>query len=183
MKGIVFTEFLDMVEEKFSPDILDRIIMDAAPPNDGAYTAVGTYDHREMVALVASLSAATQIPVPELLRSFGQHLFTRFVHGYPEFFLIPVDAFEFLLGIEHRIHSEVRKLYADAELPSIHCHVPDREHLVLEYRSARALGDLAEGLIRGCIDHFGESIGVQRQDLPGAAATHVRFMLTRNPRQ
>ena len=183
MKGIVFTEFLDMVEEKFSLDVLDRIITDAAPPNDGAYTAVGTYDHREMAALVTSLSAATQIPVAELLRSFGQHLFTRFVQGYPEFFLVPVDAFEFLLGIEHRIHSEVRKLYADAELPSIHCHAPDREHLVLEYRSARALGDLAEGLIRGCIDHFGEPIGVQRQDLPGAAATHVRFMLTRNPRQ
>ena len=26
MKGIVFTEFLDMVEEKFSDDIVDTII-------------------------------------------------------------------------------------------------------------------------------------------------------------
>jgi hypothetical protein len=183
MKGIVFTEFLDMVEEKFSLDVLDRIITEAALPNDGAYTAVGTYDHCEMVTLVSRLSAAVQVPVPELLRSFGQHLFGRFAQGYPEFFLVPVDAFEFLLGIENRIHTEVRKLYADAELPSLNCHTPDREHLVLEYRSTRPLGDLAEGLIRGCIAHFGEPIDVARQDLPGAAGTHVRFSLTRRARQ
>ena len=29
MKGIVFTEFLEMVEEKFSPDLVDRIVEEA----------------------------------------------------------------------------------------------------------------------------------------------------------
>ena len=183
MKGIVFTEFLEMVEEKFSPETLDRIIKEAALPNDGAYTAVGTYDHREMVRLVSSLSAATQVPVPDLLRVFGQHLFTRFAQGYPEFFRDPTGAFQFLLGIESRIHTEVRKLYPDAELPRFDCHTPDREHLVMEYQSARAFGDLAEGLILGCIAHFGEPIDLHRQNLPGEPGTHVRFTLARRSGQ
>jgi hypothetical protein len=179
MKGVVFTEFLEMVETKFSLDVVDHIITEAALPNDGAYTAVGTYDHREMVRLVSSLSAAVRVPVPELLRTFGEYLFQRFTVNYPEFFHIRANALEFLHGIEERIHSEVRKLYPDAELPAIRCEAPDRDHLVVEYRSARAFGDLAEGLIRGCIAHFGEPIEMRREDLPGTPGAHVRFTLER----
>ncbi len=45
MKGVVFTEFIEMVEDQFSADMVDDIIDDAQPPSGGAYTAVGTYDH------------------------------------------------------------------------------------------------------------------------------------------
>jgi hypothetical protein len=38
--------------------------------------------------------------------------------------------------------------------------------------------DLAAGLIEGCIEHFGETIDVQREDLSGGLGTHVRFSLT-----
>ena len=39
MKGIVFTEFLDMVEARFTPEVADRMITAAALPSDGAYTS------------------------------------------------------------------------------------------------------------------------------------------------
>jgi len=45
MKGMVFTEFMDMVEEVLSADILEDIIEKSELPNDGAYTALGTYSH------------------------------------------------------------------------------------------------------------------------------------------
>ena len=35
MKGIVFTEFLEMVEDKFSPELADRIIEGAELPSGG----------------------------------------------------------------------------------------------------------------------------------------------------
>ena len=36
------------------------------------------------------------------------------------------------------------------------------------YRSQHPFADLAEGLIRGCVEHFGEPIKVRREDLdPG----------------
>ena len=49
MKGMIFTEFLDMVEERFGLAVADRIIEAGGSSTGGAYTAVGTYDHREMV--------------------------------------------------------------------------------------------------------------------------------------
>lgn len=75
-----------MVAARFSADMVDDIIEDAALPSGGAYTAVGTYDHAELVAMVAALSKRSGVPVPELVRAFGRHMFGRFHAGYPAFF-------------------------------------------------------------------------------------------------
>ena len=49
MKGVVFTEFIEMVENEFSPDLADTIITEAGLPSGGIYTSVGTYRHEEML--------------------------------------------------------------------------------------------------------------------------------------
>lgn len=177
MKGIVFREFTDMVQQKFSPEILDRIIETSHLASGGAYTTVGTYDHREIVELVGHLSDETGIAVPDLLRAFGRHLFGRFVELFPRFFITATSVFEFLSRIDGIIHVEVKKLYPDAELPQFETSLPDPNRLVMVYRSARKFGDLAEGLILGCIGHFGENISVTREDLPCANGSHIRFTL------
>ena len=96
MKGVVFTEFLEMVEDKFSADMVDDIIDDADPESGGIYTAVGTYPHEEIVSLVVSLSKHTDIAVPDLVKIFGEHLFGRFAILYPDFFKENIDVFDFL---------------------------------------------------------------------------------------
>lgn len=74
MKGMVFTEFLNRVEEKFSPAMADQIVCAAPGRTGGAYTAVVKYDPTERVNLVLALSHATPVPVPELTRNFGRLL-------------------------------------------------------------------------------------------------------------
>jgi len=179
MKGVVFTEFADMVEQRFSPEMLDSIIEDAHLPSGGAYTAVGTYPHEEMVALVSALSSRSGTAVPELLRAFGEYLFGRFVKGYPAFFEGRTDAFSFLAGIEDVIHAEVRKLYPDAELPRFEVEHHDDHRLVIIYSSGRHFEDLAEGLIAGCISHFGRSATLRRETLGEGPQRRERFLLER----
>jgi hypothetical protein len=178
MKGIVFTEFLEMVEDHFGDAAVERIIEEATLPSGAAYTSVGTYDHRELVQLVKRLSVATGIGVSELVCVFGRHLFSRFVDSYPHFFEGVDSAFDFLESIEKHIHVEVRKLYPDAELPTFACHTRGPGHLEILYRSTRPFGDLAEGLIMGCIEYFGEPIEVRRENLPQDTGMAVRFVLT-----
>lgn len=177
MKGVVFTEFLDMVEQRFSADMVDDIIDDAQLPHGGAYTAVGTYPHGEMVAMVVALSQRSGVAVPDLIRTFGQHLFGRFALAYPRFFKGVHDAFGFLSGIEDIIHAEVLKLYPDAQLPRFIVEHHDAQRLVLLYQSPRHFEDLAEGLMHGCVAHFGEPIRIERE-VP-ASGTAQRFTLTR----
>lgn len=178
MKGMVFTELLEMVENTWSLDMVDAIIARSRVPSGGAYTAVGTYPHQEIVALVAALSQETGMPVADLVRAFGKHLFGRFVVAYPRFFEGMEGSFEFLSGIEDVIHAEVRKLYPDAELPTFEVEA-GHQSLTLTYFSEHPFADLAQGLIEGCVAHFGENVQVTRlpaPDLPGAQA---RFVLVK----
>ena len=179
MKGVVFAEFLEMVEDRFSPEIADRIIEASDLPSGGAYTSIGTYDHTEMVQLVTQLSVATGTTVPVLVHTFGKYLFGRFVVLYPQLFEGVGSAYSLLETIESTIHVEVLKLYPDAELPRFECNTSEPGRLTLIYRSTRGFADLAAGLIEGCIEHFGETIDVQREDLSGRQGTHVRFSLTK----
>jgi hypothetical protein len=178
MKGIVFTEFLEMVEQKYGLETVDAIIESAQLPNDGAYTAVGTYDHRELLRLVGSLSQATRTALPKLVHAFGRHLFTSFSRAYPYVFDGLHSTTEFLSNVEDLIHVEVRKLYPDAELPSIAFSALGDNRWELIYRSTRPFADLCQGLIEACAEHYQEPLQMSRDDRPEAAGTEARFVLT-----
>ena len=179
MKGIVFTEFLELVSRKYGVEMMDFIIESSDLPSGGAYTAVGTYDYREMLTLVGNLATATRVPVAELLNTYGRHLFARFSVRYPRFFDGVANCFEFFDRIEAHIHVEVRKLYPDAELPSIDVDWRTEDKIELFYSSTRPFAAFAEGLMRGAIAHFGEAIAVRELDA-AEDGTFIRFELTRS---
>lgn len=179
MKGIVFTEFLEMIETKFGDEMADKIIVDAVLPSGGAYTAIGTYDHRELIALVDQLSKHSQRPVPELVETFGYHLFGQFFAAYPEFFTGIDSALDFLANVDKYIHDEVLKLYPDAELPSFEYDRSMPDTLVMIYRSSRPFANLALGLVQGCIDHFAEKIALTIEDIASGTDTAMKFTLVK----
>jgi hypothetical protein len=166
MKGVVFVEFIEMIDTSFSIEMSDRLIEMSDLPSGGIYTSVGTYDPKEMVTLVGNLSSLTQTPVSDLLKSFGRYLFKRFVENFPDFFKGITSSIDFLSQVDSYVHLEVRKLYQDAELPTFECTTPEPDLLHMKYESKRNLPDLAEGLILGCIEHFGESLKIARKSLP-----------------
>ena len=167
MKGVVFTEFLEMVESRFSEAIADQLIEDTAPPSGGAYTAVGTYPHQELVAMVVRLAQVSGTPVPALLQAFGTYLLGSFVRLYPDSFKGFTSSLDMLENIEVTVHSQVLKLYPEAELPHFEVVRRSPRELQMIYRSVRHLGDLAVGLIEGCAAHFGETLEIRREDLGG----------------
>lgn len=180
MKGVVFTEFMDMVEEVFSDEILDEIIDEADLPNDGAYTTVGTYDHEEIVRLVVALSEKTDTPVPVLLEAFGQHLLGQFVKGYPQFFDEAKDVFDFLSNIDGYIHVEVLKLYPDAELPKFYHEQHSDKHLSMYYLSSRHFEDLAVGLIKGTLAHYQVEGSVTKSESQWQGRAAIKFDIKLN---
>lgn len=164
MKGVVFTEFLEMVETAHGIVAVDRIIERADLPTGGVYTSVGTYAHTELLALVTHLAAEVNVPVPDLVRAYGEYLFGVFKRDHPTFFEGVTSAFDFLSQVDGYIHVEVRKLYPDAELPTFTSTFPEPGTMELTYQSPRPLVDFARGLIDGCINDFGEEIDISRED-------------------
>ena len=176
MKGIVFTEFLEMVESKFGYEMVDEMLTQNDLPSGGVYTAIGTYDHGEIVALIGYLHQKSQIPVPTLMHTFGQHLFQTFAKAYQQFFTGVADAFAFLESIENHIHVEVKKLYPDAELPRFETKRLNENTLQMIYRSDRRMADVAEGLITSAMKYFREEAILARENLDESGAV-VKFLI------
>lgn len=178
MKGIVFTEFLEMVEEKYGYEIVDKIIDESQLPSGGAYTSIGTYSHAEMVHLITGLSRHTSEDVPSLLKAFALYFFDTLEKTYPHFLEAADNAFDFLESIDKYIHVEVRKLYPDAELPHFETRQLADNKLEMIYASERSMADFAEGLMERAIGYYGESASIVRQNLT-ADGKKVQFIVTK----
>ncbi len=180
MKGIVFTEFLEMVEGEFGFEVVDKITSLTQLHDQGAYTAVGNYPHGDMLAMIGKLSETVGLEPRDLTYTFGRYLFRTFAREYTSFFKDITTSKEFLSGIETVIHSEVRKLYPEAQLPQFECEVDSNGSLIMDYTSPRPFADLAEGLIKECIAYFKEEITVHREAGPTQDASSARFTLVKN---
>jgi hypothetical protein len=179
MKGIVFTEFVEMVEEKFGYEVMDSIFESLNLPSGGVYTSVGTYAHSEMVQLVTSLSQHTQIPISELLKAYGKHLLLVFTNSYPHFFVQSPNAFSLFEQIDKYIHVEVRKLYPDAELPKFEVNYISDNSLEMIYESDRKMADLAEGLIEATIEYYQET-STTKKIILNEDGSKVKFIITKH---
>lgn len=174
MKGIVFTEFFEMVEKTFSYEMSDKIIRPKELPSGGVYTSVGTYQAIEMKNLVKNLAEETKIPEKELYYAFGQYLFGTFLKKAPAFFDITSESFNFLKNIETFIHIEVRKLYPDAELPKFEYEEPNENELIITYISERNIPDLARGLMNKTFEFFNEKVDLRQEDLEDCTKFYLK---------
>ncbi|MCL6274709.1 heme NO-binding domain-containing protein [Muricauda sp. 2012CJ35-5] len=179
MKGIVFTEFLEMVESNYGLETVDSLIENCDLPSGGAYTSVGTYDFNEMVSLITELGKQTGLTQDQLLHSFGLFLFNGLVATHPEVVSSYKNPIGLLHSIEDHIHVHVRKLYPDAELPQFKVLSKSDTTLEMIYTSSRGLYSLAHGLIEKTFEHFGKKVNVEYK-LLNENGTEVKFRLTQN---
>jgi len=163
MRGMIFTELMELIEEKFGYDKLDDVIDAAGLDNDGAYTSTGSYPFEELVKIVVSLSEQTNIAVPDLLEAYGEYLFPKLIAAFPKFGEAN-DILEFVESVEDYIHVQVRKLYPDAELPTFEVISFNSDELKFNYVSSKNIPQLAKGLIKGAATHFQQAVDVSFED-------------------
>lgn len=179
MKGIIFTEFLELVESEFGLAVVDSIIEDSNLPSSGVYTSVGTYDFNEMVSLVTNLSAQVKTPVSDLLYVFGKFLFGKLLKAHPEVVASYLSPISLLNSIEDHIHVHVKKIYPDAELPTFKILEKTDESISLIYSSSRGLYRLAEGLVEMSFIHFNKTADIT-YELMKEDGTEVKFDITQH---
>lgn len=177
MKGIVFTEFLDLVEEKFGLEMVDTIISQSNLPSDGIYTSVGTYDFSEMLALLTNLSKETKLSTDDLLLVYGEHFFSVIETGYKGLLDTFSSPIEMLSSIENHIHVEVLKIYPDAELPTFSIENQSDNHLTMIYKSSRSMHYFGLGLMNKTFAHFKKDAKIEVEKIK-EDGTEVRFLIT-----
>tara|TARA_R110002049_G_scaffold183679_8_gene351693 strand:- start:28982 stop:29521 length:540 start_codon:yes stop_codon:yes gene_type:complete len=179
MKGIVFTEFLDLVEEKFGLEMVDKIISQSTLESEGVYTSIGTYSFSEMLQLLQHLSNNTDISIDNLLLVYAEHFFSVIERSYPGLLATYNDPIEMISSIEDHIHIEVRKIYPDAELPTFIVEEKTENSLVLNYKSSRAMHHFGLGLMNKTFEHFNSTASIVLEKLK-EDGTEVKFIITKN---
>jgi hypothetical protein len=140
-----------------------------------AQAIVGRHPGADLRALATALAAPARLEPAELLQRFGRNLFPRFAAVYPAF-VAADSAFELMRELGPRIHAGLQELYPEAAFPHLECTDGPQGELVVTYRSERGLADLAEGLLAGCVEYFGEDVHV-RGEAASDDGTTVRFVL------
>lgn len=159
MRGVIFTELFEVIEEKFGLELLDDVIVGADLSNDGAYAATGNYPFSELLSIVVQLHEKTEIPIDTLLEVFGENLFSRLLTQHPEFDTNK-NILDYLENVETYIHIEVKKLYPDSELPKLDIVSKDERSIVFYYISSKQLHNLAKGMIMGASKYFEQPVEI-----------------------
>ncbi|WP_038172479.1 heme NO-binding domain-containing protein [Vibrio pacinii] len=177
MKGIIFTEFMDLVEQQFGLEELDAVLSQAE--DNGVYTTVGSYDHRNLVKLIVQLSQRTGISPQQLQRIFGQSVFHNLYRTLPSNSSLQncKSTFQFIKLVEDYIHVEVKKLYPDAKPPRFEFLSDSQTKLVFDYISARCMSHVCLGLIEGCAEYYQQKVAVEMEN-QSEDGHQVRFMVT-----
>lgn len=180
MKGMVFTEFVEFVEEKFGFEVVDAMLEASTLENKGAYTQAANYPFEELAAIVTKLSEITEIELGTLVEVYGRHLFGRIVSLYPPMTKNFTSSIPFIAQVDTFIHPEVKKLYPDADLPSFQVISQSAQELVIDYISNKPLVAFAKGLMEGAADYFGETLEIVIDDTIHDAGQQARFTVRLN---
>lgn len=179
MKGIVFTEFLELVEDTFGLETVEEIIEKSNLASKGAYTSIGTYEFSEMLALVSNLSEKTSMSIDDLLHVYGLHFFSIIQRDYSSILDKYKDAMELISSIESHIHVEVRKIYPDAELPRFEVAEQTDTSLTLIYYSSRSMYAFGLGLMEKAFEHYGKKASITYEKIK-EDGSQVKFVILEN---
>jgi predicted hydrocarbon binding protein len=160
VKGVIFNLVEEVVRAERGDDSWDGIVDDAGV--SGAYTSLGSYPDDELVALADTVAAHVGTDTGSVIRHVGHHGLAILATRYPEFFARHDDVRSFLLTLNEIIHPEVRRLYPGAHVPEFVYRIESDDVLEMIYTSERGRCDLAEGLIIGAGQHYGQRVHVEQ---------------------
>lgn len=173
MLGIIFNAVEYAVVDLYGDDAWDDLIEKSGVL--GSYSALGIYPDQELIDIAHVACEATRMDLDELFVLIGRHSFPALI-GHVEYIVNSCDdLFDFVESIHDLIHVEVRKLSPESMTPSIVVNRLSETSLEVDYESDRNMPALAQGLLMGAADYFGQDIEIVRGETIGNS---TKFVLT-----
>ena len=164
MQGIIFNALGEFVEEAAGLEAWNDVIEKSKVASGGAYTSGATYPDEEIVALATTICDKLSIELSESLRAFGKFLFKFLVERGPIQLKTYTNAQTLLYELESVVHSEVKRVQPDAYTPFFEYTPSDDNRGLLTYRSERKLCVVAEGLIAGAAEYYGQHVEISHTE-------------------
>lgn len=140
MKGLLFTELLEMIEEEYGYNTANAVVLNAKLHSKGIYTSAKVYHRNEMAVLFEQLQRQTKLPFETLAKAFGRHLCKRVLISYPQ-----------QMPYFYRIFSSITK---KGSLALFENFKDDNRTLTVVYDPAQKLTCVTEGIVQGYLEHL-----------------------------
>ncbi len=179
MKGIFFTEFLEMVEREYGLILTEKIISDLGTGNNGVYEATTDYPYSQFVELCNLLGFEVKSSVSDVVKNFGEYLFSRLVILFRPSFAGNSSIFDFLDQIDEFIHNKIQERFTPVEIPRFRAVKINDSTFQMSYQTEKLLIDLAIGLFMGCQRFFNEELTLNTEFISEKSKL-VCFTLSKN---
>ncbi len=159
MKGVLFNVVEEAITSAWGRQTWDDLLNACAL--EGSYTPVGSYPEADLVTLVNALAGRMNSTTDDVMRTLGRLSFEPLLSRAPALVCEPTSLREFLPMLNGLIHADVLNLYPGATLPRFVLR-DNGDDVEMDYLSVRNLCKLAEGLIIGVADFYGETVSVDQ---------------------
>ncbi|MBS0618171.1 MAG: heme NO-binding domain-containing protein [Spirochaetes bacterium] len=160
MHGMVFSELKKFVEIALGAQGWDQLLTDSGLGKK-VYLSSKAYPDEEIVALISGASQKTGKPLNELLRDFGTFIAPSLISLYGHLLDPEWRTLDVIEQTEEVVHTVVRAKNPGAEPPKLIVERLSPDEVVLHYKSARKLADVAVGIGRGVGKHFKEKLEIR----------------------
>jgi hypothetical protein len=180
MHGSIFTLLKRYVQTQYDHSTWVHLLeASGLGPTDFDHKTV--YPDEHMYALVGKAAELTGIPAAELQEKFGEYLVPDLMYMYSKL----VDpAWRTLEMIEHTegvMHKRVRQEHEHNAPPVLDVRRTGPHELLIEYVSARRMGALAVGIVRGLAVYFDEADRIEVEPTTREDGQHVQIRVRRRP--
>ncbi len=160
MQGVIFNALEEFVLDRANMEVWNEVLDASQVESGGVYTAGMNYKDEEVLALASALCEALKIPLNEILRLFGEFLFSFLLsRGHVELNEYR-NSQALLMELESVIHQDIKRVHPDAYTPLFE-YIPLTENTgQLSYFSKRKLCMVAEGLLAGAANFFHQEVKI-----------------------
>lgn len=177
MHGIIHRSLKQYVIDRASDDAWETVT-DVVDVDDKMYLPVTDYPDEEIAVILEGVSDLTGHSLQAVQRDFGAYFAPQMLDTFQAMIGNDWGGLDVIAGLEV-IYPEVVRKKGDPDDVEVDTHRPDEDTVVVEYTSARDLGYLVEGIVRGIVNEYDLSVNIDTQEANGADDPDYRITVER----
>ncbi|HAY78653.1 MAG TPA: hypothetical protein DCY79_02465 [Planctomycetaceae bacterium] len=178
MHGSICTIAKKFVEHHHGSDVWNVLLERAACPGV-VFSPIGDYPDEQVVGILTAACELLECELRDLLIQLGNFAGPELVTLANNMLHPSWRTFELVSNLETLIHRTIKINNPTAQPANIQAHLLTDNEIQVVYTSRRGLCALAQGILEGVIDHYGEEIEVEEVTCTQNGAPFCTFSLTR----
>jgi hypothetical protein len=179
MHGTIFTLLKRYVQTQYDHSTWVRLL-EASGLSAADFNHKEVYPDEHMYALVGHAAEMTGIPAGELHEKFGEYLVPDLMYMYQKYLDPNWRTLDMLEHTEGRMHTQVRREHIENAPPVLDIKRLNENELLINYVSARRMGGLAVGIVRGVAAYYDEAERIDVLPTTSEDGERVQIHVRRN---